>query len=249
MSTTSGRVSEPKPTAAALRPYRHRLRRMVEGQHRISTNRLADTIAEQQLLEELIDAAKPTIPSAARGLHYLLATPFRYGHLAGSRFRRAGTRPGIFYGAERMATVVAETAYWRLLFLSRSPGIKLPATTTEYTAFSVAVSVARALDLTAPPMSRGHSAWTDPDDYSRCQALADQARKIGAQTIRYQSVRDPGGGFNVALLDPAGFRDKAPRFEQTWHYRFEFRTLVALAAFPASEAHKFSFAGFGLDPP
>jgi hypothetical protein len=51
MSTTSGRVSEPKPSPAHFGPYRHRLRRMVEGQHRISTNRLADTIPEHQLLE------------------------------------------------------------------------------------------------------------------------------------------------------------------------------------------------------
>jgi hypothetical protein len=249
MSTISGRVSDPAPTPSDLRPYRHRLRRMVEGQHRISTNRLADTSADQRLLEEMIEEAKPSMPAAARGLHYLLATPFRYGHARPSRFRRAGARPGIFYGAETIRTVVAESAYWRLLFLSRSPGTMLPSTTTEYSAFSVAIAVERALDLTAPPLSAGEAAWTDPNDYRPCQALADQARAIGAQAIRYRSVRDPAGGMNLALLDPAGFRDKAPRLDQTWHFRVESGALVALAAFPATEAHKFRFADFGLSPP
>ena len=54
--------------------------RLVEAQHRISTSRLTDSLAEEERLEALIEQAKPSLPDAARGLHYLLATPFRYGH-------------------------------------------------------------------------------------------------------------------------------------------------------------------------
>ena len=93
--------------------------RAVESQHVTSTRKLVDSDDEQQLLESLIDAAKPPWPSGRRfvGLHYLLATPFRHPPLRyGSRF---GTRRerGIFYCAETQATVFAEKAYYVLLFL------------------------------------------------------------------------------------------------------------------------------------
>src|ERR1700744_450282 len=121
MSTTSAPTSEPVPTSADFRLYAGKVWRIVEAQHRISTNRLADNLADQRLLEELAEGVKPSPPPAARGLHYLLSTPFRYGYAKGSRFRRANARPGIFYAAETATTAVAESAYWRLLFFSRSP--------------------------------------------------------------------------------------------------------------------------------
>ena len=51
---------------------------------------LVDTMAEQQRLEQLLDESKPPVPPECRSLHYLLATPFRYGapYPGGSRFRR-----------------------------------------------------------------------------------------------------------------------------------------------------------------
>ncbi|WP_447412519.1 hypothetical protein, partial [Clostridium perfringens] len=65
--------------AAQARPYRGRVIRMVEAQHRIATNRLADDGADQALLEALADAVKPALPPAAERLPWLLAAPFRYG--------------------------------------------------------------------------------------------------------------------------------------------------------------------------
>ena len=81
---TTAPTSEMVPTPADLRQYRGKVWRLVEAQHRISTNRIATT-ADQALLESLVDEVKPTLPAAARGLHYLLATPFRYGHSKASR--------------------------------------------------------------------------------------------------------------------------------------------------------------------
>ena len=47
--------------------------------------------ATATLLESLIEETKPALPPECRHLHYLLATPFRYGsYPRGSRFRRAG---------------------------------------------------------------------------------------------------------------------------------------------------------------
>ena len=86
----------PIALASELRRYRRTVWRVVEAQHRISTNRLAANVADQKRLEELADAAKPDVPKAVRGLQYLLASPFRYGHGVASRFRGANEHPGIF---------------------------------------------------------------------------------------------------------------------------------------------------------
>src|SRR3546814_1447755 len=97
-------------TPAALSAEARRLEgtcwRLVEAQHRVSTLKLVDTLEEQDLLERLTEEAKPSVSEECRHLHYLLATPFRYGaaYPRGSRFRRAGMTPGVFYAAETPAT-------------------------------------------------------------------------------------------------------------------------------------------------
>ncbi len=247
MSTTIAPASE--PARDHFRPYRETVWRMVEAQHRISTNRLAANAEDQALLEELVEEVKPKLPPAARGLHYLLATPFRYGHRKASRFRRAGERPGIFYASEQVATAVAETAYWRLLFFSRSPGFAPPASNVEHSAFTVPVRTQRLIDLTAAPFAAQARRWTDPDDYTACQALAAPARRIEAQAIRYASARDPECRANVALLDPASFAASAPKIAQTWLLRYESGRMTAFAALPSHERHDFTFAQFGLQAP
>lgn len=249
MSTAIGRGSDVAPTADDFRLYRAKIWRLVEAQHRISTNRLATGPEDQALLEQLVEEVKPTLPPAARGLHYLLATPFRYGHRKASRFRKAGERPGIFYASEHVATAVAETAYWRLLFFSRSLGFQPPNTVVEHSAITVPVRVERMIDLTAPPFARHAPLWRDPDDYAACQTIATQARRIETQAIRYESARDAARRANVALLDPAAFAATAPRIEQTWHFRYEEGWITAFAAFPSDERHAFSFAQFGLERP
>ncbi|PAX09036.1 hypothetical protein CKY28_06815 [Sphingomonas lenta] len=235
----------PSALASEFQAYRERVWRVVEAQHRISTNRLASSLEDQRILEELADAVKPELPRDARHLHYLLASPFRYGHRSASRFRRADERPGIFYSSEHEATAIAETAYWRLRFLSRSPGLTPPRTVTEHSSFSVALRLDRLVDLTRPPLNRDADAWVS-DDYAPCQALAASARMAQAQAIRSFSARDPAGRCNVALLDPAGFADRAPRTGKTWHLRIEGSPLIALAAFPSDLQARFTAEQFGL---
>ena len=229
------------PTALAFefRPYRRDVWRVVEAQHRISTNRLSGNLDDQRRLEELTEAAKPNLPKAARGKHYLIASPFRYGHGVASRFRRAGERPGIFYASEHEGTAIAETAYWRLRFFSRSPGFAPPATTSEHLSFKVAINAKRALDLTRPPFAALANQWADPADYGPCQELAHVARQADAQLIRSSSARDPEARANVAILDPAAITSEAPVFGQTWHFRFEQGRLSALAAFPGGQRCSF----------
>jgi hypothetical protein len=232
--------------ASEQRAYAGQVWRVVEAQHRISTHRLATGLAEQALLEELADEVKPQVPHSARHLHFLLASPFRYGHRQPSRFRRADERPGIFYASERESTSIAETAYWRLRFFARSPGFIPPATTTEYTSFSVGVSSLRTIDLTCAPFAASERSWTDPDDYTACQDLAAAARKADTQVIRALSARDAARGCNVVVLDPVAFTEHRPRLGQTWHLRYEEGQLAALAAFPSDERFVFSAGEFGI---
>lgn len=222
---------------------------MVEAQHRISTDRLVDGIVEQEVLEELIEEVKPPVPTEALGLHHLLRTPFRYGYAKATRFRRADERPGIFYASETQRTAVAEAAYWYMRFLAASPRVRLPATTQERLAYRVPVKVERALDLTEPPLVAGRAGWTLREDYEPCQALARQARAIGAQLIRYESVRDPPVGRNAALFDPSAFQQPVPASAGTWHFRFAGHKLTAFAALPSGERYDFTFEQFGLSSP
>src|SRR5206468_10375820 len=130
--------------------------------------------------------------------------PFRYGapYPAGSRFRRAGLTPGVFYGSADAATAVAEMAFHRLLFFAESPHTPWPINAGEYTTFRIGFKTAAGLDLTKPPLDADRDSWTARIDYRACQDLADEARQAGVEVLRYESARDPApsGAHNLALL-------------------------------------------------
>lgn len=239
----------PDALASEARPLAGAFWRLVEAQHRVSTMKLVDTVEEQALLESLLEETKPVLPPECAGLDYLLATPFRYGGVYphGSRFRRAGRTPGVYYAAERIETAVAEMAFYRLLFFAESPGLEPPANAAEYTAFSAVVASDRAIDLTAAPLSRDAHSWTHFTDYGPCQALADSARAAGIEAILYRSVRDPAGGQNLALLSASGFAAPAPVERHTWHIRVSRIGVQALCEFPLVRLG-FSLADFAADP-
>jgi hypothetical protein len=249
MSTISAPKSEPVPSTKDFREYSRRVLRIVEEQYKISTDRLTDGPAEQDVLERLVEDVKPTMPAAAKALHHLLGTPFRYGYSKATRFRREKERPGIFYASESEPTAIAEAAYWAMRFFSAAPGVMLPTTTIERFGFSIPIRVGRALDLTGAPLSRARALWIRDQDYAPCQRLATEARKIDAQLIRYESVRDPSRGANIALLDPTAFQRPVPFPERSWHFRFRDKKLTAFAAGGTRDRHDFTFAQFGLIAP
>lgn len=228
--------------------YRGEGWRVVEAQHHVSTLKLVDSLAEQALLEDVLEASKPPVPPQCAGLDYLLATPFRYGpYPHGSRFRRAGRTPGVFYAAERVETALAEMAFYRLLFFAEAPGTALPANAADYTAFAAALATDAAIDLTRPPFEAEAARWTHPTAYAACQELADQARGAGIDLLRYRSVRDPGGGANLAVLECAVFAKKAPTRRQSWKIRIGKTGVQALCEHPRRSL-EFSRAGFAADP-
>jgi hypothetical protein len=195
--------------------------RAVEAQHKNATLDLAQgRLDDQALLESIIEEAKPALPADAVGLHFLLATPFRYRSPppAGSRFR-SRSDPGVFYGAEELKTACAEAGYWRLRFWMDSAGLAARPATLQMTLFEFHGATARALDLTRPPLVERRTAWIAPDDYGATQSLAGEARAEGIELIRYESARLGPGGRCLAILTPRvfkGVREPYRHEHQTW---------------------------------
>jgi hypothetical protein len=190
--------------------------RAVESQHVASTRKLVDSDDEQQVLESLIDTAKPPWPSGRRfaGLHYLLATPFRHPPLRyGSRF---GTRQarGIFYCAQAQATVFAEKAYYVLLFLEGTDASIEPFA-RPLTVFQTRISTKKGADLTRPPFDAYTDRISSPVSYRDSQPLGASMREVGIAAFRFVSARDPERGANLGLFEPV-FTTKKPLNAEQW---------------------------------
>lgn len=200
-----------EPGALSLRAWR-----VVEGQHVVSTRKLVDSDAEQQLLEEMIETAKPPLPPepGLEGLHYLLATPFRYPPLRhGSRFGSRAER-GIWYGARALATAFAETAYYRLLFLEGTSA-ELPQVLSDVSAFTAPVETSAGVDLTAGPFAGDAAEISSPTDYRASQLLGREMRAAGVEAFLYGSARDPGGTC-CGVFTPRAFAARRPSAPQAW---------------------------------
>jgi len=200
-----------------IRPLRGRLVRLVESQAQVATLQLVDSLAEQALLEELLESSKPPLPQSAEPLHYLLQTPFRYPPLRwGSRFGRVH-EPSLFYGALRLETALAEGAYYRFVLWS---GMASPPPSgrilSEHSSFEARYQVQSGIQLQQPPFSAYRSELCHPRDYGACQALGSAMRAAAVEAFEYSSARCPLAGNNVALFVPAALAEKRPRNLQAW---------------------------------
>jgi hypothetical protein len=234
--------------SSSAKPISGRCWRVVEAQHHVSTLKLVDSLDEQGVLEALIEESKPPLSPECRHLHYLLATPFRYGAVypQGSRFRRAGITPGVFYAADAVETAIAEMTFHRLLFFAESPGTPWPRNPAEFTAFAVAYRARKAIDLTRGRFKASAADWVHPTDYGACQALADTARDAGIEIIRYRSVRDPKG-MNLALLTCRAFARPEPVALQTWRIHLRASGAQAICEAPRLGI-AFDCNAFAADP-
>lgn len=222
--------------------------RLVEAQHIVSTTKLSDTVEEQEILERLIEEAKPKIPDDYKNLDYLIQAPFRYGpYPHGSRFRRAGYTDGVYYAGETRETAVAEIAFYRILFFAESPATPWPSDSAEFTAFSVAYKTRAALDLTRPPFDTYAAQWHHLVDYGACQAFEEAARKASAELIRFVSVRDPNHGCNLAILTRGAFPHARVQNRQTWRIHLSEAGARAVQEFPRVTL-SFDQTTFAADP-
>lgn len=197
-------------------PLAGTLLRLVESQEQVATSRLVSSLARQAVLEDLLERTKPPLRPDTAGLHYLLATPFRYPPLPwGSRF---GTRaePSLFYGSLATSTVLWEAAYYRLVFwhgMKTPPPAKLD---TQHTLFGAAYETKAGLRLQDAPFSEHRAALTAPADYRASQALGSLMRQQGVQAFEFTSARDPARGLNAALFTPRAFTQTQPVFQEPW---------------------------------
>jgi hypothetical protein len=184
----------------------------VQDQQMVGTRKLVDSVEEQELLEELIDGVKPPAPRGPgiAGLHYLLATSFRYPPLRhGSRF---GTRtePSLWYGSEALRTAFAEVAYYRLVFLAgTTAALELPLM-VDLTAFQARLRGKRFTDLAAPPFDAVADRISSPTRYEVAQGLGAEMRAAGIEVFRYRSARDREGGANLGVFSALAFASKSP---------------------------------------
>jgi RES domain len=231
----------PRAVASESGEQRLPLWRTVEAQYIVATRALVDSLAEQELLESLLESSKPPIPPPCTGLDYLLYTPFRYPPvLRGSRFRGYDD-PGVWYGADAVRTSCAELGYWRWRFVTESRGLsRLDG--VSHTLFQ-AVARGSAVDLRVKPFVRDRKRWCDPADYGACQALARCARAGEVRIIRYESVRDPEHGGCAAVLDCRAFHGNGGvRQRQTWFLTVDrSRASWARTGTSRGEAYEFTF--------
>lgn len=218
--------------------YRGTVWRVIEGQYRPSTQKIVDTLDEQAALEALLEESKPSVPPECAKLDYQFRSPFRYSAYPGwSRFRRPGRTPGVYYAAESVLTAAIETAWNSIKFYRASPKTPLPRAATAHTAIEALVATETAIYLTRPNL-KSLGPWTHPSDYTACQDLADLVRAKGCEAIRYQSVRDPADGANVAILTCGAFLENEPTRRQTWHIMLKPRR-VQLVNETLRERHEF----------
>ena len=245
----SSLISTPGALSSNARAAAGQCWRAVEAQNQISTAKLTDTAAEQHALELLIERTKPPVPAECRHLNFLLATPFRYHapYPRGSRFRKAGRTPGVFYGSEHSHTAIAELCFHRLLFFAKSPGTKWPSNAGECTAFAVDYAAARSIDLTLAPFAASAAVWMHVTRYDECQTLAEQARAADIDLIRYASVRDPSHRPNIAILSSRAFAAAEPTARQTWRILLGHNGARALCEMPR-ETIDFDRKAFRADP-
>jgi hypothetical protein len=233
--------------ASSARPADGRCWRFVEAQHRTSTLKLTDTLQEQRRLEDILENAKPRVPEDCKHLHFLLYTPFRYAaYPRGSRFRRAGLTPGVFYASIWSETAAAEMAFYRLLFYAESPATPWPLNAGQYTAFEAQFATRLSIDLTRSPFSAHADQWGHPVDYGHSQALADQARSANIGAIKYESVRAKNQ-INIAILTCSTFANHEPVGRETWHIHLGASGIRLLREFPVLEI-SFDRNAFNGDP-
>jgi len=196
-----------------IQPIASRACRLVETQEEAATLALVDSFTEQDLLERLLETAKPPLPQEVEGLHYLLATPFRYPPLPyGSRFGRRH-EPGILYASLTAETCLAEVAYYRLVYINDLDELPPNPVTTQHMLFWLKAHHNRGVNLTDKPFRRFLDALTHPSDYAQTQALGSALREEDVAVVRYVSARCPESGQNLAVFTPGAIRSKVPENE------------------------------------
>jgi hypothetical protein len=112
--------------------------------------------------------------------------------------------------------VLAEAAYYRLVFWYGMAIAPASALTTQHTLFGASWRCRRGLRLQLPPFDAWREVLTDRADYRATQLLGSRMREVGIEAFEYESARDPARGTNVALFSPAALAAARPAFAEPW---------------------------------
>ncbi|WP_226662020.1 RES family NAD+ phosphorylase [Microbulbifer aggregans] len=201
-----------------------RLYRIIESQEEVATSSLVDSLQKQAILENLLEQSKPARLPGSEHLHYLLATPFRYPPLPwGSRFG-GKAESGIFYGSKTVATVLAEAAYYRLLFLNDMSQAPDKPVISYHQVFSAKYCANPGVRLQSEGWQEHWPQLIHVSQYSFCQGVGAQMRECGIQGLETLSARalkagliqlpaTGGDGVNVALFSPEALLRRPPTIE------------------------------------
>ena len=231
--------------AKQIKPIKGTLHRLVESQILATTMGFVDDLDEQFLLEQMIDETKPNYPPDAENLHYLLKTPFRYPPLDwGSRFGRKH-EPSLFYGAQETHTVLAESAYYRLVFWHSMQGTPCKnKITTEHSLFSVDYQTEQSIDLTQPPFAQYNPQLTHTSDYSSSQNLGSDMREAEVEAFIYSSARCQGTC--IALFSSAPFVQQKPQDISQWLCETK-ADKISFKRTDEHKIHRFEFELFAIE--
>tara|TARA_R110001606_G_scaffold399101_1_gene580725 strand:+ start:12841 stop:13587 length:747 start_codon:yes stop_codon:yes gene_type:complete len=193
------------------------LYRLVESQEQVATMGYVDTLDEQAVLEELLESVKPPYPDGLKDYHYLLTTPFRYPPLHwGSRFGQTN-EPSLFYGGCNPSTTLAESAYYRFVFLySMEIQTSTEKMRSEHTMFSVRYQTNNGVKLHLKPFADYLAELTDPQDYSHTQHVGSSMRNADVDAFLYVSSRDRQHGLCIGMFNSSPFKDLEPRTMTQW---------------------------------
>lgn len=178
------------------------LLRLVENQTQKVTAALVDNLDELDILEQLLDDSKPPLRPGTERFDYLLRAPWRYPPLPwGSRF---GSRfaPSVFYGALDETSLLAEGAYYRLLFLAGMERSFEARVISQHTRFEARYHALRGLHLEHAPFVDYRPTLRHRTNYGPCQVLGGVLREQGIGAFTYLSARAPDEHLNIALLEP-----------------------------------------------
>jgi hypothetical protein len=233
-----------------IRPVAGTLFRLIENQEQVATLSYVDSLAEQSVLEDLLERSKPPYPNTTdplhslHSLHYLFKTPFRYPPLPwGSRFGQRH-QAGIFYGGGSVETTLAEAALYRFVFWRSiaAPPVK-PAIRSQHSLFSARYQSERGVQLQLPPFNKFAHELTDPASYSASQHLGSAMRAAGIEAFEYTSARDVKKGDCIGLFSPAALADKQP-LETLPFLCVLTANDVSFKSLRSSELYQFNFEDF-----
>jgi len=229
----------------ALRSCDLNVFRIVETQEIAATAGLVDDSNEQYLLEQLLDHVKPPYRQHTEKLHYLISTPFRYPPLKyGSRFGDI-TMPSYFYASEQIATALAESAFYRFVFLHDMSVPYNKTLKSGHMTFSVKIQSSGMADLTQVKSKGIATLLKSPSDYLLTQQLGKiLTQEKAAQVIKFYSARDKSG-INFAVAEAKVIKSTTPENSINWicHSALDKISFISKGCLPIS----FEIDGFRVN--